>query len=191
MNNFYVYAYLRHDETPYYIGKGKNTRAFDTDHCIYVPKSDKIKFIYSNLTENTAFALEIFWIKVFGRKDLGTGILRNQTDGGDGASNPSLSTREKLSNALKGRKSPMLGRTHKSSSKDKIRQSVRKSYIGRAPINKGKINSNGKQIMTPYGIFNSGKHASRELNVAYHTVIRLCDKDNSGWFRIGDNNVRD
>lgn len=184
MNNFYVYSYLRKDGTPYYVGKGKETRAYDKDHCVFVPSRDRIKFIHVNLSENASFALETFWIKVYGRKDLGTGILRNQTDGGDGASNPSPETRKKLSNALKGRKSPMLGRLHKESSKKKARESVKISYIGRIAPSKGKINIYGKPIKTPFGDFNSARHASDILNMPYHSIIRLCNKENSGWSRL-------
>ena len=42
--------------------------------------------IAENLSEQAAFDLEIELIAKYGRKDLGTGILRNLTDGGDGAS---------------------------------------------------------------------------------------------------------
>lgn len=85
MNDYYVYAYLREDGTPYYIGKGKDRRAYQKKN-FNPPAKDRIVIILDNLSEEQAFANEIDFIKWYGRKDNNTGILRNLTDGGEGAS---------------------------------------------------------------------------------------------------------
>ena len=96
-NIFYTYAYLRKgDRTPYYIGKGRGKRAYDSSHNVKVPDDkDRIIFLKQNLTEEEAFNHEKYMIAVLGRKDLGTGILRNMSDGGEGHSNPSPEARRK------------------------------------------------------------------------------------------------
>ena len=104
MNIYYVYAYLRRDGTPYYIGKGKENRAYE-DHIKHKPPKDKsrIVFLEENLTEIGALALERRYIAWYGRKDLGSGILHNKTDGGDGLTSPSLETRKRISESSRGK----------------------------------------------------------------------------------------
>ena len=95
---FYTYAYLRKvDRTPYYIGKGKGKRAYDRHtHRVKVPDDrDRIIFLKENVSEKEAWDYEREMIQFYGRKDLGTGILRNLSDGGEGPSNPSPETRKR------------------------------------------------------------------------------------------------
>jgi hypothetical protein len=94
---YYTYAYLREDGTPYYIGKGKGDRIHDTTGRPTTPPKDKSKRIYlkHNLTEEEAFRHEIYMIAIFGRKDNGTGILRNKSDGGEGNSGLVVSQKNK------------------------------------------------------------------------------------------------
>lgn len=118
---FYVYAYFRKDGTPYYVGKGQGRRVDKGwGRCSKLPPKDRRKILMGGLTEPEAFEYEVALIHCLGRKDLGTGCLRNLTDGGDGASgavvspetrarlsaanrNPSPKTRAKISAAGKGR----------------------------------------------------------------------------------------
>ena len=137
---YYIYAYLREDKTPYYIGKGKGNRAFIKGKSEVKPPKDKSRIIFlkQNLLEEEAFKYEVYMIAVLGRKDLGTGILRNKTNGGEGISglihnqetrkkigeanrgkSISEETRRKRSEVNKGENNPFYGKTHSEESKRK------------------------------------------------------------------------
>lgn len=110
---FYVYAFLRGVDSergkkgsPYYIGKGSGSRAWSKNRRIKPPiDKSKIVLLRSQLTEQEAFDWECIYIAHYGRIDLDTGILRNQSDGGEGASGMihSEEARLKISAAHKGK----------------------------------------------------------------------------------------
>jgi hypothetical protein len=84
MKTFYTYLWLREDGTPYYVGKGSGERAFISDnHNVPCPPELNI-LIQEFSSETEAYEAEEFLIAYYGRKDLGTGCLRNLTDGGIG-----------------------------------------------------------------------------------------------------------
>jgi len=89
---YYVYAYLRKDTlTP-------------KEHNVKVPTDEhRIVIVEKNLTDLGACAIERRLISWYGRKDLGTGILRNMTDGGDGTAGYKFS-QEQLVNRSQQRK---------------------------------------------------------------------------------------
>ena len=103
---FYTYFWLREDGTPYYVGKGTKDRAF-VRHRVGNPPSKECILLQEHPSEKDAFEAEKFFIEYYGRIDLGTGCLRNLTDGGEGPSNPSIESRKKMRTAkLGGKRSP-------------------------------------------------------------------------------------
>jgi len=87
-NNFYIYLHKRADNNQvFYVGKGKNNRAWVKQHRSdywnrIVQKYGLIVELYkTNLTEEESFIIEKDLIKKFGKTN-----LCNLTDGGEGLS---------------------------------------------------------------------------------------------------------
>lgn len=194
---YYVYAYLRTDGTPYYIGKGKGRRVY-ADHNVSIPADkSRIQILAHKLSENESFLLEVKLIKMYGRKDLGTGILRNLTNGGEGASGAVRS--EEFKNNLRnqrtgiprsaetiqrikdntpvpcGEKNGMYGKQHSEHTKKLIREkSIGRKHSAETNAKKGRVldmNGRAKSVMTPQGKFTTITLAARTLNVNYHTIL--------------------
>jgi len=132
---YYVYSYLRKDGTPYYIGKGTGSRAWTKGRGEVGKPTDpkRIIIVEENLTLTGSLAIERRLIRWYGRIDLGTGILRNQTDGGDGGKGAragnilSEETRKKISLAHLGKKrKPM-----REESKKKLSESLKGKNVGK------------------------------------------------------------
>ena len=122
MNNCYIYRHIRLDKNePFYIGIGTKMDDFygyseeykralcNTRRSIFwnniVNKTEyRVDIILDNLTWKEACEKEIELIKLYGRKDLGLGILVNLTDGGDGQTKRvwSKELRERQSKTHKG-----------------------------------------------------------------------------------------
>ncbi len=150
MDDYYTYAYLREDKTPYYIGKGRGDRAYRKEYrsCPTPDERSRILILKKNLSEFDAYKHEIYMIAVLGRKDLGTGILRNLTDGGEGGRGAgfkhSNESRKKMSEAMKGDKNPFHGKKHTKEARNKMSQSrigSKNYYFGKKTHNYGKKTS--------------------------------------------------
>lgn len=102
----FVYCYLRAKTskngkagTPYYVGVASSAARPRASHVCSVPpigQRQRIRVLRSGLTWEGACEWEKFYIKHFGRIDLGTGILQNLTEGGDGVKGHGPATLEKM-----------------------------------------------------------------------------------------------
>ena len=126
---FYSYLWLRENESPYYVGKGSGDRAFrkhqNGGRILYPPKEKSQIFIFPQDSEADAFESERALIWLFGRKDIGTGYLRNFTDGGENPPNAkgkrrSAATLQKMRAAQQGHRGNR-GSKRSEATKDKMR----------------------------------------------------------------------
>lgn len=138
-SEFYVYVLIDpRDDQPFYVGKGKGNRLYHhlkesqlkkkshkNNKIIQIHASGygvTIKKVKENLTEKEAIDLERQLIAKYGRRDNQTGILTNNTDGGEGVSGYVYSDKQKQerSKRAKGKNNPNYGKKHTAEVKQKL-----------------------------------------------------------------------
>ena len=114
LDNWFLYRHIRADKNePFYIGIGKDLgRPASSKYrnkiwkSIVAKTNYTIEILLENLSQEDVIRKEIEFIKLYGRKDIGTGCLANMTSGGEGC-NGMIYTEErnnKISKSLTGRK---------------------------------------------------------------------------------------
>src|SRR5690606_6146942 len=127
--------------TPFYVGKGKEKRAFfHLREALFSTKSSHkintirkifkneeipiIEFYKENLSHEESCEIEMELIKKFGRADLKEGTLTNLTNGGEGSYGRKHKHSPKTIKLLKeknsGKNNGMFGKRHSEETKEKI-----------------------------------------------------------------------
>jgi len=195
ISGFYVYQYVRtfaseHGPvgSPYYVGKGHGKRAYKkNDVEIRSPKDkSRVVILAKDLSEDEAFYMEKQLIKFHGRIDLGTGCLRNRTDGGEGSSGAirTEAMRARTSAVHKGMKHSdaakakmSLSRTGtKQSEETKARKSVAQTGKKLSPLSeeyKAKISAFNKGRPKPVGMGAKVAAANRLRKLSEETRAKI------------------
>jgi hypothetical protein len=189
MNNFYTYFHTRADTGQvFYVGKGKENRAHDTNRnrhwsAIHKKHGRTVHFAMTGLSEAEAFEHEKFLILCF--KDMGCNLV-NMTDGGDGISGfkHDEKTKSKISKSLVGH--PVLNQTKETLSRllkgRVIHTDESKVKISNAQLGKKKPDSMRKRLsestkgrlrahMTPEFMDNARSFALKAVKGVRQSVI--------------------
>jgi hypothetical protein len=151
-----LYRHIRLDKNePFYIGIGKSLRrAYRTDsrneYWNNIAKNGyEVEIIFDDLSWEQACEKEKEFIKIYGRKDIGTGILSNMTDGGDGI-DYTPQVRKKISDALF---------KNNPSKRIEVRQKISQSLIEYNKIHKQTHSEKTKKLLSD---LNKGKIMTEE-----------------------------
>ena len=181
---FYVYEHWRPDRDEcFYVGKGKGNRAHvmrarNPHHraiqikLAAIGMGVEIRMVSCNLSEQEAFDLEINRINFY--KNAGV-VLANYSGGGEGNSNPSQETRDKISKANMG-KQRRLGKKHSKETKDLLsRLGVQNFPIFEKYRKLGPAYQAKPVICLVDGlVFPSASAAARHYGVSRSALIELC-----------------
>ena len=162
---------------PFYVGKGKDNRAFiKRNRSIHwrniVNKYGyDIIFIKENLTEKESFIQESYWIKRIGRKDTEEGPLVNFTNGGEGASGRPMNKRTK---------DILLGLNTGRPATIKQKQIVGLRYKNKF----GKDHNRSISLIINGVEFSGYSEASRKLNILITTLHYRVKSENKKWMHF-------
>ena len=181
------------DFSIFYVGIGKDVkRAYrKSQRSNYWERVAKkygytVEILREDISQEDACELEILLIEEYGRRDLGTGILVNMTDGGELnlGKTVSLETREKISKANKGKtrskelrekmSRDYMGRVHSKETREKISKAqigkvISKEIREKTSITVLQFSLDGKFIKE----WVSGREAQRELKI--FDIHRVCN----------------
>ena len=158
---YYVYAWFFKDTSEvFYVGKGKNKRAYDVKNHrnnyfknIINKYQDNVDvtFLFIDLTEDEAFRLEKEMIKMF--KEIGE-CKANFHVGGKGGYTGNYDSKErseKISKAMKlrnlsGERNPMYHKTHSVEARKKISEANKGKKLSKEHIEKLRLVNTGKKL---------------------------------------------
>lgn len=202
---YYVYRHIRLDSnTPFYIGKGKDRRAYTKSNRSHYWKNIvskhgyRVEILKKDLEESQAFKLERKLIKVY--KMYGYCEV-NFTEGGDGISGFKFSkkSRSKMSKAQSGKNNPMFRKTHSIEVRNKIskysknrkrtlaeRKKLSNSRSGICFTDQHKINlaiAKGSKLFEVYrnntliGTYINKSDCMRDLGLSVSSITRYLNGD--------------
>ncbi len=191
----YVYRHIRLDKNvPFYIGIGNDNTYYRANFKfgrnatwknIVNKTSYHVEILIDNVPLELALKKEIEFIKLYGRKDLGTGTLANMTEGGEGTVGLIITeeTREKLKNRPKLSQEARLEISRKLTGRkipQEIVDKISKSNKGRKISAEKVAKRREKRVYSPLSIetkekirqFNLGKKASKETKKKLSEILK-------------------
>ena len=204
---YYLYRHIRLDKNePFYIGIGTKKHPDIDKNSNYERSyiSHKQNNIWHKISKKTVYIVEILlesndydfieskeieFIKLYGRINLGTGILANLTDGGGGRHGMSLEEKQYRSRKVSGSGHPRYNKHCENITKERIGKANGGSNNGMFGKYGGN-NPTSKQVYVYhlngeyYKSFTSAREAGKELNMNYKTISEyaILDRINSRKF---------